>query len=170
MNKSLKDPHTNLLRQTTEAMSAIAAGIETIVVLPYDAESINGTSILAERMALNISLILKEESYFDAVIDPLGGSYALEDLTEQIGAKSWDLFQKLESLGGISSKKTIHYLRSEINTKSEIRKNQIANSHKTLIGINRFLNPLPEKNEFLIQDDYLGMSKIIFERDLIPVK
>lgn len=55
--------------------------------------------------ALNISLILKEESYFDAVIDPLGGSYALEDLTEQIGGKSWDLFQKLESLGGISSEK-----------------------------------------------------------------
>jgi methylmalonyl-CoA mutase len=170
MNKSLKDPHTNLLRQTTEAMSAIAAGIETIIVMPYDAESISGTSILAERMALNISLILKEESYFEAVIDPLGGSYALEDLTEQIGAKSWALFQKLESLGGISSEITIHYLTSEINTKSEIRKNQIANSHKTLIGINKFINPLPEKNEFKIQADYLGLTKIVFERDLIPVK
>ncbi|MEY3237195.1 MAG: hypothetical protein RI883_1296 [Bacteroidota bacterium] len=170
MNKSLKDPHTNLLRQTTEAMSAAAAGIETIVVLPYDSDSTIGTSVLAERMALNISLILKEESYFNAVIDPIGGSYALEGLTNQIGDKGWSLFQKIESFGGISSEKTIHYLTSEIKAKSVIRKNQIANSQKTLIGINKFINPLPEKNEFLTQDGYLGLSKIIFERDLTLVK
>ena len=81
MNKSLKDPHTNLLRQTTEAMSAINAGVNGIVILPYDSLSTNGSSQLAERMALNISSILKGESYLDVVIDPLGGSYSVENIT-----------------------------------------------------------------------------------------
>ncbi len=170
MNKSLLDPHTNLLRQTTEVMSAVSAGIETIVVLPYDSQSTKGTSILAERMALNISLILKEESYFNAVIDPLGGSYSLEDLTTQIGEKSWALFQNLEKSEGIFSLETLTDLKSQISLKAEIRKNQVLNNQKTIIGINKFINPNTENNYFVNQNDYLGMSKINFESDLKQVK
>ncbi len=170
MNKSIQDPYTNLLRQTTEAMSAASAGIESIVILPYDSNSTKGTSVLAERMALNISLILKEESYFTAVIDPIGGSYALEDLTNQIGEKSWDLFQIFERLGGISSHEMRDCLKAEIIAKAEIRKNQLANSQKILIGINKFLNPVPENNNYTVAEEYLGLTKIIFERDLTLVK
>ena len=79
-NKSLRDPYTNLLRQTTEVMSA-ANGADSILVLPYDLYSTDGVSDISKRAALNISLILKEESYLDKVIDPTGGSYSVETLT-----------------------------------------------------------------------------------------
>jgi methylmalonyl-CoA mutase len=80
MNKSLKDPHTNLLRQTTEAMAAISGGISELTIRPYDDLSANGSNNFSRRMALNISNILKEESYFDFVKDPLKGTYRFKSL------------------------------------------------------------------------------------------
>ena len=61
MNKSLKDPYTNLLRQTTEAVSAIIGGANELNVQPYDLYTTSGKSELSQRMAINISHLLKEE-------------------------------------------------------------------------------------------------------------
>jgi methylmalonyl-CoA mutase len=166
INKSLADPYSNLLRQTTEAMSAISGGIESLVIQAYDAISEKGASILAERMALNISLILKEESYFDKVIDPLGGSYAIEDLTQKIAEKSWDLFQEIEGNGGIFNPNAKAILKNNISEKAALRLAQISSNEKILIGINKFQNPNPEKNHFVGTENYLGMSNLIFEREL----
>lgn len=166
LNKSLSDPHTNLLRQTTEAMSAISGGVDALVVHPYDSQSLNGTSILAERMAINISLILKEESYFDAVIDPLGGSYAIEELTQLIAEKAWGLFQKLEEKGGVLSTESLEFVKAEIEKTSELRKENFLSGKYTLIGMNKFSNPKPENNNFQVQESYLGLEKLILENAL----
>lgn len=170
MNKSLKDPYTNLLRQTTEAMSAVSGGIENLIVQPYDAYSENGSSMLSERMALNISLILKEESYFDKVIDPLGGSYAIEELTQKIAAKSWKLFQQFESNGGIFAGNVKSMFRDQLREKATLRSKHFASNESTLIGINKFLNPNPETNNFISTDTYLDLPALIYERELIAVK
>ena len=170
MNKSLIDPYTNLLRQSTEAMSAATGGVEAIVTHPYDSFSTKGTSALAERMALNISLILKEESYFDAVIDPLGGSYAIEHLTEQIAEKGWNLFRKLEELDGILSGSAQDHLRNNVTEKAAMREEEIRSGKKILIGINKFSNPTPEKNTFKEMPAYLGMPSLILEHALISVQ
>lgn len=170
MNKSLIDPHTNLLRQTTETMSAATGGVESIIVHPYDSVSENGTTTLSERMALNISLILKEESYFDGVIDPLGGSYAIEDLTQKIGIKSWELFQQIEEKGGIVTSNAIEFFKNAVLEKAEIRKQEIISNKKTLIGINKYSNNAPVTNNFKSAPDYLGMQTLIFERELIAAK
>ncbi len=169
-NKSLLDPHTNLLRQTTEVMSAISGGIDAIVVHPYDSLSSNGTSVLAERMALNIPLILKEESYFDGVIDPLGGSYALEELTNNIARKAWHFFQSLEEQGGIFNQEAQNTLAAAVLAKADLKTEEIRSGKKTLIGINKYPNNLPESNYFLAQKTYLGMQQLIFERALIAVQ
>lgn len=169
-NKSLIDPYTNLLRQTTETMSAVTGGIDSIVVHPYDSTSEKGTSTLAERMALNISLILKEESYFDGVIDPLGGSYAIEELTQKIAEKSWLFFQKLEEKGGMFEKDAIDFFKDAVLSKAELRKQEVITNKKTLIGINKHNNNSPEENHFLDSSEYLGMQSLIFERDLIAAK
>jgi methylmalonyl-CoA mutase len=170
MNKSLIDPYTNLLRQTTEAMSAITGGIDNLVIHPYDAVSQTGSNALSERMALNISLILKEESYFDKVIDPLGGSYAIEEITQTIAKKSWDLFQEIETMGGIFQKEAKDHLRNKLIEKASARKQQYASNEKTLIGINKFSNPQPEKNDFVDTETYLDLPALFFERELIAVK
>ncbi len=169
-NKSLLDPHTNLLRQTTEVMSAISGGIDTIIVHPYDSLSANGTSVLAERMALNIPLILKEESYFDGVIDPLGGSYVVEELTQKIAKKAWHFFQSLEEQGGIFNQEAQNILATSVHSKAELKIAEIRDGKKTLIGINKYPNNSPESNYFLKQKTYLGMQQLIFERALIAIQ
>lgn len=170
MNKSLKDPYTNLLRQTTEAMSALSGGVDNLIVQPYDAISDNGSSNLSERMALNISLILKEESYFDKVVDPLGGSYAIEHLTQTIAEKSWGLFQLFESNGGLFEEKVKNLFREMLREKASLRTKQITSNESTLIGINKFPNPDPGSNNFTDTEMYMDLTALIYERELIAVK
>jgi methylmalonyl-CoA mutase len=88
INKSFQ-PHGNLLKATTATMAAIIGGGDSISIFPED-ES-NKTM---NRIARNVSSILREESNFDKVSDPLAGSYAVEIMTDQIAQKAWSLFQK----------------------------------------------------------------------------
>ena len=80
------------MRQTTESMSAIIGGVDQLIVHPYDETSIEGKSNFSEQLGINISLILKEESYFGNVSDPLNGSYLIDYLTNEISEKAWLLF------------------------------------------------------------------------------
>ncbi len=165
MNKSLSDPYTNLLRQTTEAMSAINGGIDGIVILPYDNKSTKRSSELAERMALNISSILKEESYLNKVIDPLGGSYSIEVLTELIGKKAWALFQSMDNDGGITSDNVMANFKKMVNEKRSIRIEQITSGTQVNIGINKFMNPDTVNDEWVEQEQYLGLLPLIYEQE-----
>lgn len=162
-NKSLSDPHTNLLRQTTEAMSALNAGIENIVILPHDLYSDQGTSDLSERMAINIPLILKEESYLDKVVDPIGGSYVLGKLTEKIGMKTWSLFQELEAEGGLFNNSVLSKFRTSIESKRHQREQLFIEGEFILIGINKYPNPENVTSQWKKLPSYLGMTALNFE-------
>jgi methylmalonyl-CoA mutase len=165
-NKSLKDPYTNLLRQTTEAMSATFAGVNAICVQAYDTFSKKGATKLSTRMAVNIPLILQEESYLDKVIDPLGGSYVVEYLTNELAEKSWNFFKTLEQKGGVSSADAITYIQQEVTAKATLRIQRIADKTDTLIGINIFPNPTVEDNEWIKMEDYLGLKQLILEQSI----
>lgn len=166
MNKSLSDPHTNLLRQTTEIMSAIAGGVQHIIALPYDSHAENGASELAQRMAINISLLLKEESYFNKVIDPLGGSYALEDLTLQIAEKSWFFFQELEKLDGTFTPECMAFFQHAIRNKRKQRIDRIKSAETILIGINKYQLNNPLELKFKGAENYLDMPDLNYEREI----
>lgn len=165
MNKSLKDPYTNLLRQTTEVMSAANGGVNGVVTLPYDSISLNGASSLAERLALNISSILKEESYIDKVNDPLGGSYSIEKLTDIIGKKSWKLFQELDSLGGTFKTTALDYIRQSVNEKRTLRIEKYKLGETVGIGINKYPNTESFNNQWNEALQYLGMTQLILENE-----
>ena len=166
VNKSLKDPFTNLLRQTTEVMSAIVGGVDSLTILPYDKLSTKGTSDFALRMAQNIPLILKEESYFDKVIDPLGGSYSIEKLTDEVIQISWDLFQELEGLNGVFNSECQLYLKKEIQKVVELKLAAYASNEKTLIGVNKFKALTEEEGEWKIEESVLGLSQFIIENKI----
>lgn len=168
INKSVKDPHTNLLRQTTEAMSLINSGVDQICILPHDSQSTSGTSSLSERMAINIPLVLQEESYFDKVIDPLAGSYSLELLTKLMVEKSWNLFQEIENDGGISKLEVAKKLKSQIAQKAADRIAKFQSNTTKLIGINIFPNPQVVKNEWKNQSFYFDLPQLIFEQNQAP--
>lgn len=163
LNKSLKDPHTNLLRQSTEAMSALSAGVSDLTIRAYDEISEEGATDFSRRMALNISNILKEESYFDYVKDPLKGSNIVELLTQQIIEKSWDFFKSLEVFKSLNNEDKIQYLKREIEI---TRKKRIASFQKNktkLIGVNSFLNNETNTNQWTNQK-YLDIPYLILEK------
>lgn len=164
VNKSLLDPHTNILRQTTEAMSAVLGGVNQIQVQAYDAQAAGGATTLATRMATNISLILKEESYFNQVIDAVGGSYAIEELTSLLAEKAWGLFQGMEAAGGVTSEAW----REDVQETANIRKKMMQKGERILIGINRYKTPNEavqtwKKNEA----KYFGLNQLILEEELV---
>jgi len=163
LNKSLADPHTNLLRQTTEALSAVSGGVDILVIHPYDSLSENGSSKLAERMARNIPLILQEESYLNAVVDPLGGSYVIDDLTHQIQASAWKRFLELDSLGGIRTKHALENLQQTVQETAAKRLQAVETKTATYIGINTYMNPTPQAVKRVQEESLLGFKKIYLE-------
>lgn len=88
------DPYMNMLSNTNQAMSSIIGGCSAITILPHN-KGIEDVGTFAERIARNISNVLKEESYLDKVADPSSGSYYIENLTSQIAEKSWTECQRL---------------------------------------------------------------------------
>ncbi|MEI9971582.1 MAG: methylmalonyl-CoA mutase family protein [Ignavibacteriota bacterium] len=93
-NKSTYDRYTNLLRATTEALSAAVGGCDSLTVDPFGFEP---------HLAENVQHILKEESHLDAVADPAGGSYYIEALTDLLAREAWKLFQQVEAQGGYAA-------------------------------------------------------------------
>lgn len=135
-----KDAHTNLLRTTTQAMSAVLGGCDKIYIPAFD-ENAN-TSELGKRMSRNIQLILKEESHFGKIIDASSGSYYIEKLTADFAEKAWNQFIEIESKGGL-----INILESgslkEILEKDRIgRVKKYRSGERMLLGVNKFQNEL----------------------------
>ncbi len=98
-NQTVYDPYVNMLRGTTEAMSAAIGGVHSLEVTPFDA-SFESPTEFSKRIARNVELLLKNESHFDQVVDPAGGSYYVENLTQSIAAEAWKLFLEIEEKGG----------------------------------------------------------------------
>ena len=98
-NKTIYDYNVNLLRTTTECMSAILGGANTVCNLPYDA-LYHTSNEFGDRIARNQLLVLKKESYFDKVNNPADGAYYIESLTDQLSEKALQLFKDIEANGG----------------------------------------------------------------------
>ncbi|KKU53498.1 MAG: methylmalonyl-CoA mutase small subunit, partial [Candidatus Moranbacteria bacterium GW2011_GWE2_47_10] len=92
-NQTVYDPYVNLLRGTTESMSATIAGIDSLTVTPFN-NAFEKATDFSDRIARNTQILLKEESYFDKIADPAGGSYYIETLTASIAEHAWKLFQE----------------------------------------------------------------------------
>ena len=100
-NKSIFDPYVNMLRTTTETMSAAIAGADSISVAPFDI-AFKEADDFSYRIARNQQLLLKEESYLDKIVDPAAGSYYIENLTDSIAQYAWQNFVAIEDKGGLT--------------------------------------------------------------------
>jgi len=116
LNKTADDPNQNMLRSTTEAMSAIIGGCDELSVMPFDARN-EGPSA---RLAKNTQLILKEESYLDKIIDPSSGSYYIEVLTAEIAENALTLFREVENKGGFTECLKTGFIQNNIKEKIKV--------------------------------------------------
>ncbi|XXM73810.1 methylmalonyl-CoA mutase family protein [Lysinibacillus sphaericus] len=139
-NKSALDRHVNLLRTGGEAFSAVLSGVDYLVVHPFD--SVSGeTTPLSERAARNLQLILGEEAHLNKVIDPAGGSYYVEWLTEEVGRKAWSEFLRIDSEGGMAALLKKGDIQESVNKVLEKRFADLSTRSQSMIGTNIYANP-----------------------------
>lgn len=138
-NKTVYDPYVNMLRTTTEGMSAAIAGCDAVTLQPFD-EPLGEPDDFSRRIARNTQSILKEESYFHKVADPSAGSYYIEILTDKIGRAAWDCFREVERQGGILESIRGGYLQAAIEEAREQRDRAIATRKRTFVGTNQYPN------------------------------
>jgi methylmalonyl-CoA mutase len=98
-NETIYDPHVNILRSTTEAMSAALGGADIITVAPFD-ECYKAPDEASRRLARNTQIILKREALLSRVADPGAGSYCLESITDFIAREGWKSMREIEVAGG----------------------------------------------------------------------
>ena len=138
-NQTVYDPYVNMLRGTTEAMSATIAGVHSLEVTPFDAAFENPTEF-SKRIARNVELLLKNESHFDQVVDPAGGSYYIENLTQSIAAEAWKLFLEIEEKGGYTAAYKAGFVKERIAASAAAKDKAIATRRQTLLGANQYPN------------------------------
>ena len=138
-NQTVYDPYVNMLRGTTEAMSAAIGGVYSLEVTPFDASFENPTEF-SKRIARNVELLLKHESHFDQVVDPAGGSYYIENLTQSIAAEAWKLFLEIEEKGGYTEAYKAGFIAERIKASAAAKDKNIATRRQILLGANQYPN------------------------------
>lgn len=139
-NKSIYDAYVNLLRTMTETMSATIAGVHSVNVNPFDKHYNPKGTDFSRRIARNQQLLLKEESHFDKVVDPAGGSYYIEHLTQAIAEQGWKLFLEVETEGGFAKLANEGKIQDAVNASNEARHKAVATRRENILGTNIFPN------------------------------
>jgi methylmalonyl-CoA mutase len=140
LTKTACDVHTNILRATTEALSAVVGGCDGLHVGAFDAAH-GAPGELARRIAQNTHAILAEECDLTRVIDPAGGSYYVEWLTDQVARRAWSLFQEIEKSGGMTQALGAGIPQSWVAESARAQADAVARRRTVVIGANQYPNP-----------------------------
>lgn len=150
-SKSPFDVNTNMLRNTTEAMAAILGGTSALLVRPHD--ELNGQeNSFSKRMARNISNVLREESYLDKVIDPVAGSYYLENLTFEILKMVKKSLEEMEAKGGWTQLYLNNSIQHEVKATRKLRQESVLEGTNAKIGANKYRLKEEESAIFALGD------------------
>jgi methylmalonyl-CoA mutase len=137
-----RDPWVNMLRTTLAAFGAGVGGADTVLVFPFDAAIEGGfpgmAASFARRMARNIQLLLLEESHVGRILDPAGGSWFVEDLTDQLAQQAWRHFQTIEQHGGFTDARD--YITDQIAEIAAQRTDDIAHRRTAITGVSEYPN------------------------------
>ena len=153
-SKTTLDPHTNLLRVTTETMAAVLGGADAVSVAPFDS-LFHDPNEFSDRLARNLPVLLREEAQLGRVADPAAGSYYLETLTDELARNAWRLFQRIQAEGGLPG--AVGLIMQELQKVAQEQFQRIADGTQVVVGTNRFQNA----NE---QFDY-NPKKLLRSRD-----
>lgn len=139
-NQTLYDYNMNMLRSTTECMSAILGGADWVNNLAYD-EIFHKRNEFGERISRNQLLILKKESYFDKVSNPVDGTYYIESLTKELAEKALAIFKIIEAGKGFIQQLFEGKIQKKIKESATKEEEKLISGDFTLVGLNKYQNP-----------------------------
>src|SRR5438105_1265116 len=158
-------PHNNIIRTTIEALAAVLGGTQSLHTNSFD-EAIALPSDFAARIARNTQLILAEETGIPHVIDPLGGSYYVEALTQSIANEAWSLIQEVEKLGGMTKAVESGMPKLRIEEAAARRQARIGLGEETIVGVNKYRleNEAPIDTRSIDNTEVLRLQLMRLER------
>lgn len=138
-NKSALDPWNNMLRATLEALTGAMGGCDSLLIEPFDAAA-GAPGELARRHALNQQHILRHEAGLARLLDPAGGSWTLEVLTDWLAREAWSAFQDIEGRGGLLACLQDGSIQRDIAAVAQRRVIRNARREDVLVGSNQFVD------------------------------
>jgi len=131
------DANVNMLRNVACVFAGAVAGADVITAAPFDA-LFGPPSTLARRVARNTQLILARESHLDKVMDPAGGAWFIEALTDDIADRAWELFQGIEAEGGVMEGLRSGRLQAQVDADEGARQEEIRRRRRPITGVSEF--------------------------------
>ena len=155
-----QDPYNNIIRTTVEALAATLGGTQSLHTNAFD-EAIALPSETSARIARNTQLILQHETGITDVVDPLGGSYYVEALTDQLAEEAWRLIEEVEALGGMTKAVVDGLPKMRIEEAAAQRQARVDKAEDVIVGVNRYrLEEQPELDVLEIDNQAVLKSQI----------
>lgn len=132
-----QDPYNNVIRTTIEAMAAMCGGTQSLHTNALD-EAIALPTDFSARIARNTQIVLQEETGMTKVVDPLGGSYYVESLTQQLVDKAWEIIERVESEGGMAKAVAAGWPKAMIEEAAAARQARVDRGEDVIVGVNKY--------------------------------
>ena len=147
-----QDPYNNVVRTTVEAMAAVFGGTQSLHTNSFD-EAIALPSETSSRIARNTQLILQEETHITSVIDPWAGSYMMENLTQEMADKAWEIVLEVDAMGGMTKAVESGWAKLKIEAAAAEKQAKIDSGADVIVGVNKYKLDKEELVDVLVIDD-----------------
>ncbi|HUC64099.1 MAG TPA: methylmalonyl-CoA mutase [Stellaceae bacterium] len=147
-----QDPYNNIMRTTIEALAAVLGGTQSLHTNSFD-EALALPTPFSAKIARNTQLVIAEESGVNHVVDPLGGSYYVESLTQAVAEAAWTLIEEVEALGGMTKAVESGMPKLRIEESAARRQARIDRGEEVIVGVNKYRAETPDKVELLDIDN-----------------
>ena len=149
---SAQDVFNNVIRTTIEAMAAAMGGTQSLHTNALD-EALALPTDFSARIARNTQILLQEETGICRVVDPWGGSYYVESLTDQVARKAWTLIEEVEKLGGMTRAIETGLPKMRIEEAAAKRQARIDSGRETIVGVNKYAVSSEQQIDVLVVDN-----------------
>ena len=157
-----KDPYNNIVRTSYEALAATLGGTQSLHTNAFD-EAMGLPTEFSSRIARNTQLIMQEELGITKVIDPLAGSYYVENLTNELTQKAWELIQEVENFGGMTEAVSAGLPKSRIEESAAKKQAAIDQGLEVIVGVNKY-KPKDHENVEILNVDNISVRKSQIDR------
>ncbi|GAA0747662.1 methylmalonyl-CoA mutase [Sphingomonas trueperi] len=147
-----QDPYNNVIRTTIEAMAAMLGGTQSLHTNALD-EAIALPTDFSARIARNTQIVLQEETGMTKVVDPLGGSYYVESLTQSLVDKAWEIIERVEAEGGMAKAVAAGWPKAMIEEAAAARQARVDRGEDVIVGVNKYRLPNEDLLETLEVDN-----------------